>query len=719
MRFLWLTIWSWTLAVSSALAVEEKLFMSFYNPPPNPIPLEEHQFYESPSMKTRVGYNIYLPPGYREAGNTRHYPVIYWLHGRGCSESNDQFPPQFIDAAVGSNAVPPLIFVYASGGGMSFYSDSSEGHWLAETTLIKELIPHIDARYRTIPNRGGRAIQGMSMGGFGAMKLALKYPELFSSVVAFAGGYRSAEGMQSDDISRQILERVFGNDPQRFMANHPASIARTNSNQIRDRLGIKMLVGLDDYLLENNRALHATLTELNLPHEYWEIPGIKHDLPRLAAWLGIDGLQFAARHFAPANGESLGPSSKLAEPIELARAVECRERGGLPNMFDKLRTGAELRVAYLGGSITAQDGWRPKTLNWLRQQFPSAKLSEINAAIGGTGSDLGVFRLQHDVLDHHPGLLFVEFAINDAGASPNQIYRCMEGIVRQTWKNDPTTDICFVYTLAGNMLRTLQEGRFPRSATAMENVAAHYAIPSIHMGLEVARLEKAGKLIFKGDKPKSDAAKGALGDKILFSPDEVHPYTDSGHQLYLDAVVRSFARIQQVGQLGLHSLPAALVANNWENARMIPLNRAQLSPGWRKLDAETNHLVRSFGDRLPALWEARSPGEFLSFRFRGTTALIYDLLGPDCGQVTVAIDDRPIELKPRFDAFCTYHRLATLSLGEQLPDTVHTVKAIIHPDQPDKAKILSQRGERIDDPKRFDGTVWYAGAILLVGELVD
>jgi len=85
-----------------------------------------------------------------------------------------------------------------------------------------------------------------------------------------------------------------------------------------------------------------------------------------------------------------------------------------------------------------------------------------------------VFRFKHDVLDHHPDLLFVEFAVNDAGASAGQIYRCMEGIVRQTWKNDPATDICFVYTLAGNMLPTLQERRFPRSASAMERVDDNY-----------------------------------------------------------------------------------------------------------------------------------------------------------------------------------------------------------------------------------------------------
>src|SRR6185295_12521558 len=112
----------------------------------------------------------------------------------------------------------------------------------------------------------------------------------------------------------------------------------------------------------------------------------------------------------------------------------------------------------------------------------------------------------------------------------------------QTWRHDSTIDICFVYTLAGNMLETLQQERFPRSATAMEKVADHYGIPSIHMGVEVARLEKAGKLIFKGEKPKTEAERAALGDKILFSPDAVHPYTDTGHQIYMEAVVRSMTR---------------------------------------------------------------------------------------------------------------------------------------------------------------------------------
>jgi len=320
---------------------------------------------------------------------------------------------------------------------------------------------------------------------------------------------------------------------------------------------------------------------------------------------------------------------------------------------------------------------------------------------------------------HKPDLLFVEFAVNDAGAAPDRIHRTMEGIVRQTWRDNPTTDICFVYTLAGNMLDTLKGGRLPRSYAAMEEVAAHYDIPSINLGLEVARLEKAGRLVFQGAKPKTDEEKAALGDKVLFSPDAVHPYPESGHQLYLEAIVRSMGPIQAAGKPGPHALRAPLVADNWEQAKLVPLSRITPGAGWQRLDPATNSLARSFANRLPELWKADQPGTVLAFKFRGTATGVYDLLGPDCGQVIVNLDDRKPELRPLFDSFCTYHRLATLMAGSELTNAVHSVRVEIHPDQPDKVKILAQRQEKMNDPKRFDGRAWYAGALMLIGDLVE
>jgi hypothetical protein len=393
-------------------------------------------------------------------------------------------------------------------------------------------------------------------------------------------------------------------------------------------------------------------------------------------------------------------------------------RGGLPNVFAKLEAGGEVRIAYLGGSITAQPGWRVKTFEWFTKRFPNAQPKEINAAIGGTGSDLGVFRVGQDVLAQKPDLLFVEFAVNDSWASPEQIHRCMEGIVRQTWRADAATDICFVYTIANTMIGEWKTGQLPRSVTAMEQLAAHYDIPSIHFGRDIARLAAADRLVEAAPLPKTDEERAALGDKVVFAPDRVHPHVETGHQIYFEAAVRAFEKMRPAGKPAAHELKAPFVADNLDHAKLIPLSKARLSAGWQRVPPD-HKLAKSFSKRLPELWHSNQPGEFVEFKFKGSSAGIYDIVGPDCGQVMVTLDGKTTGPSPRFDSFCTYHRLATLFASRNLPDGEHRVRIEIHPEQPDKAKILAQRQQVIDDPKRYDDRQWYAGAIMLVGELVE
>jgi hypothetical protein len=404
----------------------------------------------------------------------------------------------------------------------------------------------------------------------------------------------------------------------------------------------------------------------------------------------------------------------------LADAQECRPRNGLPNFLSKAKTpGAEIKVAYLGGSITAQPGWRPKSLAHFQKTWPQAKFSEINAAIGGTGSDLGVFRLKHDVLDHEPDLLFVEFAVNDGGTAPEQIFRCMEGIVRQTWQALPECDICFVYTITETLAAALMDGKFPRAASAMEKIAERYGIPSIHMAVETAKLAKQGRIIWNAQLPKTPEDKMTLGDKIVFAPDHVHPHAETGHELYLQAIVRSLDPIIGASTTpGTHSLGEPFIPTNYQAAKMIPITAAATSSGFVQLDPQSDRFAKGWAARMPNLFKATEARETLTFQFKGTYAAIYDIIGPDCGQVTITLDNEPPRLAARFDGHCTYHRLNTLVIGRNLPDKLHTVKIEIHPEQPDKAKILAQRNATMDKPERFDGTAFYPGAILLVGELV-
>jgi len=415
-------------------------------------------------------------------------------------------------------------------------------------------------------------------------------------------------------------------------------------------------------------------------------------------------------------------ASAAAEDLPLAPAQECRPRAGLPHFFAKVKQpGAEIRIGYLGGSITAQAGWRPKTLAHFQATYPQATISEINAAIGGTGSDLGVCRLQQDVLVHRPDLLFVEFAVNDGGASPEQIFRCMEGIVRQTWRTLPECDICFVYTLTEALAPAMLEGKFQRSASAMEKIADHYGIPTIHLAMEVTKLASEGRLLWKAPLPKTDEEKAALGDKVVFAPDSVHPHIATGHELYLQAIVRSLVPIEAASTSVRTAapLPAPFIASHYEQAKLVPLPPSIASSGFRHLDPLTDAFGKRWAARLSSLHRADQPGEVIHFKFKGTRCAIYDVIGPDCGQLIVTLDDQAPRVVARFDAHSTYHRLSTFMIGTELEDQVHEVKIEIHPESPDKAKILAQRNQTIDKPERYQGTAFYPGAILLVGELVD
>ena len=406
------------------------------------------------------------------------------------------------------------------------------------------------------------------------------------------------------------------------------------------------------------------------------------------------------------------------EPEPRRPAVELTWRGGLPNFFAKLAAGDTIKVGYLGGSITAANGWRVKSLAWLKGLYPKAKLSEINAAIGGTGSDLGVFRVGHDVLEQRPDLMFVEFAVNDGSADPAQIQQCMEGIVRQTWKANPLTDICFIYTVSEPYLADLEAGQFSRAATAMEGVADHYKIPSIHMGIEVAKQAKAGTLIFKAPKPKDFHA---AGQPMVFSEDGVHPFPETGHELYEQAIERSMGLLKGIGAAGPHEMIPPLRADNWEKAKLVAIAPSMIKGGWTKLDPATDSPAKSFQNRVPALWRAEGADATLEFTLHGSNAAVYDLLGPDCGQVIVKVDDKPEKTVPRIDGYCTYHRLGKLPLLAGAADGTHHIKITLSGQAPDKAHILFEknRPEMEKNLARYQPNRWYVGGLMVIGEVAD
>ncbi|HTD65442.1 MAG TPA: alpha/beta hydrolase-fold protein, partial [Candidatus Limnocylindria bacterium] len=222
-------------------------------------------------MKTEVGYNICLPPDYNTKAE-RRFPVVYYLHGYEGNESSYlEYARYWRDAG---KRFGPAILVFVNGGETSFFCDSPDGSVPGETVVIKELIPHIDGKYRTIVNRGGRSLHGYSMGGFGALKLAFKYPEMFTSVVAY--GATLSDAAEFKKHLGKVYAQMFGGDPKRFAENDPLVLAERNAEKTRGKIAISLIVGTKDDFLEQHRALHRKLDELKIPHHFQEVRGAGH-----------------------------------------------------------------------------------------------------------------------------------------------------------------------------------------------------------------------------------------------------------------------------------------------------------------------------------------------------------------------------------------------------------------------------------------------------------
>lgn len=157
--------------------------IKWVNPPTRTLPRSvSHKALMSKAMGVEVGYHIYLPPSYERS--SERFPVLYWLHGAGSDENAGLPIVEIFDKAIEAGQMIPAIMVIPNGGKRSEYRVWEPQKVLPETFIIRELILYIDPNYRTIKDRRGRWIEGMSMGGNGALKFALKFPDLFSSVVA-------------------------------------------------------------------------------------------------------------------------------------------------------------------------------------------------------------------------------------------------------------------------------------------------------------------------------------------------------------------------------------------------------------------------------------------------------------------------------------------------------------------------------------------------------
>jgi endo-1,4-beta-xylanase len=221
-----------------------------------------YKMFRSATIDSDVSYLIYLPAEYEQKADQR-FPVMYWLHGIGGSQAG---VPRFVermDAAIAAGKIPAMLIVFVNGIRDSFYCDDAENKVPVESVIVKDLVPHIDATYRTVAKREGRLIEGFSMGGFGAAHLGFKHPELFGSVSMIDAALLDVRSMQNRHAA--LYQRIFAGEEARFEAEHPRTLAQQNAESIRGNTAIRFAVGA---LLGGNEALRDELKRLDIAHDY-------------------------------------------------------------------------------------------------------------------------------------------------------------------------------------------------------------------------------------------------------------------------------------------------------------------------------------------------------------------------------------------------------------------------------------------------------------------
>jgi len=301
-------------------------------------------------------------------------------------------------------------------------------------------------------------------------------------------------------------------------------------------------------------------------------------------------------------------------------------RKGLPHFYQRIKKHQDVTVAFLGGSITYNPGWRPMVCDYLRQQFPGIKFHFIAAGIPSLGSLPHVFRLQQDVLDSGKiDLLFLEAAVNDRVNRTDSLtqIRDLEGIVRHAKRSNPNIDMVLMEFADPYKNKDYDEGKTPIEVKNHELVAVHYKIPSINLAKEVHDKIAGGE--FSWEKDFKD----------------LHP-SPFGQQLYFENIKSLLGDCLKSEYIaGNKPLPPPLDTYSFTGGTYADVAKAKYVSGWQLIDnwsPEDPAGTREGFVHIPVLVNT-SPGEELTLAFNGTAVGIAVVSGPDAGVISYRVDE--------------------------------------------------------------------------------
>lgn len=349
--------------------------------------------------------------------------------------------------------------------------------------------------------------------------------------------------------------------------------------------------------------------------------------------------------------------------------------GGLNNFFFHVKKDKKATVAFLGGSITAGNGWRDKVMNYLDHRYPETKFTFLNAGIPSLGSVPHAFRLQTDVLSKGTiDLLFIESAVNDLANGTAVLYqrRALEGIVRHALKANPAMNIVLMAFADEPKIDDYSNGKVPDEVKVHDDIAKYYHLPFINLAEEVARRIEAKEFTWKED----------------FK--DLHP-SPFGHQVYFRTMKRVFEMqfAETVpSRVVRTNLPPPLDGSNYAGGKYVSVDKAgnlkgfKVDPSWHPADEAK---TRKRFVNVPMLVSSQ-PGSSFEFSFKGSAVGITVVAGPDAGTIEYSIDGRASETVDLFTQWSrSLHLPWYLVLGDGLESGRHMLRVTLLPTHNAKA----------------------------------
>ena len=515
------------------------------------------------------------------------------------------------------------------------------------------------------------SLEGVSRGGLFVFNWAKRHPWRVHSIYTEApvcdfkswpGGRGSGEG---DRNSWLTLKKAYGfqNDEEAInFKNNPIDKLEALA---KAKVPILSMIGLNDQVVPPSENVFI------LSERYVKAGGSSTLIPCTRGEVGLSGHHFTIE--TPELGAEFILANIQRPALPMASGEYHRSGRGLLNSKIKFERKKEGTVAFLGGSITQNGGWRDSICVYLQQRFPDTRFTFIPAGIASMGTTPGAFRLQRDVLSHGPiDLLFVEAAVNDAGngRSTMEQIRGMEGIIRHTLTSSKTSDVVVMHFVDPEKMETYNRGEIPEVIQNFDSVTAHYNIGTINLAREVTHRINNGEFTWKDD--FINLHPSPFGQSIYFR--SMKRYLENQFALPADGKARIIK----------HRIPEPLDPYCYDQGKIISIEEAEDLQGFENssnwsppIEAGTRK-----GYTHIDMLVGKQAGDSFTFQFKGKAVGIMVAAGPDAGMIEFSIDGARTGTLDLFTAWSSHLYLPWYyTLASELEPGSHTLELKIAQDK--------------------------------------